>query len=109
MSKATYWQRGESLDYRNTTTKTIEAGTVVTLKSRIGVIGGDIIPGEMGTVHMTGVFEFPKADTNEIPMGTLVYYDGTGITATAGTDTPAGYAAADAAAGENSINVKLLG
>jgi predicted RecA/RadA family phage recombinase len=109
MSKATYWQRGESLDYRNTMTKTIDAGTVVALKSRIGVIGGDILPGEMGTVHMTGVFEITKTDANEIPMGTLVFFDGTGITATAGTDTPAGYAATDAAAGDNSIIVKLLG
>nr|DAJ08298.1 MAG TPA: protein of unknown function DUF2190 [Caudoviricetes sp.] len=109
MSKATYFQRGESLDYANVTTDKIEAFSVITLVSRIGIAGDDIEPGEIGAVAVSGVFEIPKADETEIPMGTLVYYDGTGITSTATDNTPAGYAAANAAASDSSMIVKLLG
>ena len=53
------------------------------------------------------MFEFKKTGTNEIKMGTNVYFDGTGITETAGSNTPAGYAAEDAVAGATSIKVKI--
>lgn len=109
MSQASYWQRGESLDYPNTTTKKIEAGTVIGLVTRIGVIGCDIAPGEMGSIEMVGVFEFTKTGTDAIPMGTAVYFDGTGITATTGSATPAGYAAESVSAEASTIKVKLLG
>jgi len=110
MSKATYLQRGESLDYLNSTSEAIAAGTVIPLVSRIGVAGTTIEPGELGSVHVIGVFEIPKNDTTEILMGTPVYYDETGITATETADTiPAGYAAATAAAADAAIPVKLLG
>ena len=43
MAKATYWQRGETLDYTNGSGSKIDANTIVVLKSgatgRIGVIG----------------------------------------------------------------------
>ena len=42
--KATYYQRGETLDY--TATKKLEAGDVVSLGSRIGVAAANI--GEIG-------------------------------------------------------------
>lgn len=51
MGKAEYWQRGETLDYKNTGTATIEANTVVIFGSRIGVAGTDIMPGEVGSLH----------------------------------------------------------
>ena len=83
MSKAIYWQRGESLDYVNTGSTVIEANSIIDLnKHRIAV---------------------------EIKFGADVYFDGTGITATAGSNTPAGYAAENSAAGESQILVKLLG
>lgn len=109
MTKATYFQRGESLDYLNKTTEKIEAFSIIPLVSRIGIAGDDIEPGDIGSIAVSGVFEMPKKDDTAIPMGTIVYYDGTGITATAASNTPAGYAAGDAAAGDNSIIVKLLG
>lgn len=110
MSAATYLQRGESLDYLNSTSKTIKAGTIIPLVSRIGVAGTTIEPGEFGSVHVIGVFEIPKIDNSEIPMGTLVHFDGTGVTAASAADTvPAGYAAATAAAADTTILVKLLG
>ena len=108
MSKAAYWQRGESLDYVNNGTAVIEANTIISFGTRIGVAGTDINPGEKGSVHVTGVYEIKKTGTAKIEMGAAVYYDGTGITAE-NSGTPAGYAAATAEADATVILVKLLG
>lgn len=107
--KAVYWQRGEALDYKNSTSETIQENTVVPINTRVGVTGTAIAPGEIGSLHVCGVFELPKADTTEIAMGTMVYSDGDGITATAGDNIPAGYAAQNAAAEAKTVLVKLLG
>ena len=107
--KATYYQRGETLDY--TPTEKTEAGQVVDLKTRIGVAAAPILAGEQGAVHMVGVFAMTKADGEAIDQGTAVYYDSAAdaITATEGSNTPAGYAAASAAATDATVLVKLLG
>ena len=107
--KATYYQRGETLDY--TATKKLEAGDVVSLGSRIGVAAANIGAGEQGAVHVVGVFAMTKANTEEIKLGAAVYYDAAAeaITTTADGNTPAGYAAADAATTATSVLVKLLG
>lgn len=73
MSKASYWQRGETLDYKNTGSSTIEANTVVELTGRVGIAGTDIAPGAEGDLHVCGVFEFDKTGTNEIAFGQPVY------------------------------------
>ena len=39
MSKAEYWQRGETLDFVNSTGKVIEANTIIVLGQRMGVAG----------------------------------------------------------------------
>ena len=116
MSKATYWQRGETLDYKNTGTETIEANTVISFGRHIGVAGTDILPGEVGAIHVTGVFEMPKAVTEEIQMGETVYFNGDGITnvendgETQPTSYPiAGYAVQAATAEDTLIYVKLTG
>ena len=59
MASAVFWQRGEALDYLNSGSTTIEANTIVTYGSRIGVIGCDIAPGEVGSLHVAGVFRMP--------------------------------------------------
>lgn len=107
--KATYWQRGETLDY--TPTAAVKNGAVVDLGTRVGVAGSDIAAGEQGQVHVVGVFEMDKADGVAVTMGAAVYYDADAdvITATADGNTPAGYAAADAAAADPTALVKLLG
>lgn len=107
MAKATYWQRGESLDYVNSGDTVIEANTIVALGTRIGVVGTDINPKERGSIHVTGVYEIAKTG-GEIAMGAAVYFNGTGIT-TENSGTPAGYAAAAAAADDAVVLVKLLG
>lgn len=117
MSKTRYVQRGESLDYVNTSGKKIAAGDVIAMVSRIGVAGTDINAGETGSVHVIGVFSMEKTKAAAIPMGTAVYYDGTGITSDkddgASSDPkayiPAGYAAEAAAESDETILVKLVG
>ena len=119
--KATYYQRGETLDYFPT--KNVENGEVVSLGTRIGVAAAPIYAGGQGAVHVVGVFALTKANTEEIKLGTAVYYDADAdkITATASKEvgegssketvhnTPAGYAVADAATTATSVLVKLLG
>lgn len=109
MSKAAYWQRGESLDYLNETSAVIEANTIIPMVGRIGIAGTSINPHEMGSVHVTGIYEMEKTGDTEIKQGTAVYFDGEGITAVETGNTPAGYAAQTASAGDKKILVKLLG
>lgn len=116
MASATYYQRGESLDYTNSTLSKIVANTVIELTGRIGVTGTDINPGETGSLHVCGVFKIAKTGTSKIEMGQAVYFDGTGITDAADDGgspatpyTPAGYAVAEAAAAATEILVKLQG
>lgn len=116
MSKAEYWQRGEALDYTNATDAVIPANTIVQIGSRIGVAGTDIAPGDVGSLHVGGVWEIEKTGNTAIAMGQTVYFDGTGITDEAddGAADPteyvvAGYAAAPAAAADKTILVKFSG
>lgn len=117
MTKVNYLQRGESLDYKNGTNAIIEAGSIISLVTRIGIAGMDIAPGETGSVHVCGVFDVAKTKAENIPMGTAVYFDGNGITTdaddgnadAANVYVPAGYASADAAAADERIQIKLLG
>ena len=107
--KAEYWQRGETLDYVNEGTKIIEAGEIIDFKNRIGIAAYSINPKEKGTVHMVGVYSIKKKDQTEIKMGTPVYFAEDGITATAGSSTPAGYAAETSPVKAADILIKLLG
>lgn len=117
MTKASYLQRGESLDYKNNTSTVIESGSVVPLVTRVGIAGTDIAPGETGSIHVCGVFEITKTKAAIIQMGTSLYFDGIGVTtdmnngAAEGAEAyiPAGYASADAAASDEKILIKLLG
>lgn len=109
MSKAAYWQRGESLDYVNNTAEIIEANTIIPIEGRIGVAGTSINPGEKGSLHVTGVYEIEKTGKSEIKIGADVYFDGTGITDSESGNTPAGYAAQTVEAEDEVILVKLMG
>ena len=117
MSKAEYWQRGEVIDFTNSTETKIDANEIVVFGKRLGVAGTPIEPGETGSLHVFGVFEMPKSSTDAIPEGTSVYFDGNGITEAQDNGktegkisfTPAGYATEAAAAADTTIKVKLLG
>ena len=66
MSKAEYWQRGEAIDFVNSTDAKIEANQIVTFGNRVGVAGTPIEVGETGSLHVFGVFEMPKKEGEEI-------------------------------------------
>ncbi len=108
MSKATFWQRGETLDFTNATNATIEANTIMAVGDIVGVAGTDIEPGETGSLHITGVFKMPKATASEVvAMGKKVYFSATGITTSASSNTYAGVAAADSTATDADVLVRL--
>lgn len=109
-SNATYVQRGEALDYTNSTEAVIPAGSVISLTTRIGVAGTNINPGAVGSVHVVGVFSMDKTASEEVAMGDALYFDtATGkITKTGTSDTPpAGYAAAPSVAAETTVLVNI--
>ena len=58
MASATYWQRGEALDYVNNTSNMIKVGTVLKIGTRIGIAGDDIAPKATGAIHVSGVYDF---------------------------------------------------
>lgn len=113
---AKYVQPGEIMEYQ--TTDALNFGDVVSLGSRIGVAAADIAAGEVGSVAVAGVFDFPKSasETADTDCGTPVYWDTTNKVITAAapakddtTKVPAGYAWAKAAKADNHIMVKLQG
>lgn len=120
---AAYLQRGEALDYWNTTEETIPHGVIIPIGTRIGVTGCEIPPGRLGSLHVCGVFRVRKTDTAAIAMGQTVYFDGTGITGQASSSGGAekseasaadtvievGYAAAPAGEDDETVLVKLNG
>lgn len=105
MAKATYWQKGETVDYKNGTAAKIEAGTIVSLGTRIGIAGTDIAPGEIGSVHVKGVFIVPKGNA-ALTLGANVYFNATaGTVSTTDTDVPAGWVIEAAAAAATEVKV----
>lgn len=110
MAKATYYQRGETFDYKNTGASTIEAGTILVIGSRVGVAGADIPAGEVGTVHVEGCYwiNLAAAAAAAVDQGTLIYLnEDLAATTTATDNTLAGYLAAPIAIGDTKALVKL--
>lgn len=109
VSTATYWQRGESLDYTNPDAEIIPAGSVVSLGSRIGVAGTEIPANGVGSVHVMGVFIIAKTESEDVKMGDALYFDAdTGkITKTGEGKVPAGYAAAPSATEDTTVAVNI--
>lgn len=107
--KAAYIQKGESLDYKNDTDTVVSAGDVVIVGSRAGVAGTTIPAGGTGSIHMVGVYKFPKNAAEAIAMGVEVYYTEDGITAVGTGNVLIGYAAAAAAENDLFVTVRLQG
>ena len=110
MAKATYYQRGETLDYDNAGASTIEAGTILALSTRVGVAGCDIAAGETGTGHVEGCywFDLASAASGASVQGTKIYIDSSQKAVTDGAgNLLAGFAAAPIAVGDTRVLVKL--
>lgn len=83
---ANYVQPGKIINYTNGTGSDIAYGDVVVLSSRIGVAECDIANGEIGSVGLEGVYEFPAETTAAFAVGQKIYWDNTNkcLTATEG-------------------------
>lgn len=107
---ASFWHKGESIDYINPTTKVIPANTVVAIGNRIGIAGTEIAPDTKGSLVVEGVFIFDKKTASEvIELGATVYYDGTGVTATKpeGSEIVAGWVVEPSTADDTTVKVKI--
>lgn len=106
--RAEFYQKGVSIDYKNTSGATIAANTIVALgTTRCGVAGTDIPNNSVGAVFVEGVWIVPSTGT--IALGAAVYYDASAekATATATSNVPLGWAVA--AAENDTVKIKLLG
>jgi len=109
MAKATFWQKGEKIDYKNAGTEVIGNGDIVVIGSKIGVAGNEIAVGATGSLVLSGIFKMPKGTAEAITLGAKVYWDKTNgvITATVGSNTEAGFAVAAAATADTTVLVHL--
>lgn len=106
--RAEFYQKGVSIDYKNTSGATIAANTIVALgTTRCGIAGTDIPNNSVGAVFVEGVWIVPSTGT--IALGAAVYYDASAekATATATSNVPLGWAVA--AAENDTVKIKLLG
>lgn len=106
--RADFYQKGVSIDYKNSSGATIAANTIVALgTTRCGVAGTDIANNSIGSVFVEGVWIVPSTGT--IALGAAVYYDASAekATATATSNVPLGWAVA--AAENDTVKIKLLG
>lgn len=106
--EAIYCQKGDIIDY--TAAEALAFGDVVDLTTRIGVAGADISEGGTGPVHLTGVYQIPKA-TGAVTVGQALYWakEAQNLTTTADSNTPAGWAVSSATNEAPDVLVKLLG
>jgi len=110
LKKAEYWQRGESIDYLNTGSADIPAASVVVFGGKIGIAGTDIPVGELGSLHMEGVYRIPKKASIALAAGDNVKYTDTdGIEKAGSGDAVVGYAVEASAASDTTALVKLAG
>ena len=110
MATAAFWQPGESLDYKNTGSETIEENTIMKYGDRVAVAGCEIKPGQVGSLAVKGVFRMPVCGSIlPIGGGADVYLDDDEgeITTTSSSNTKAGYAAQAAKAGDTEVLVNL--
>ena len=78
MATATYYQRGESIDYVNSGDTKITTGTILLFGSRLAVAACDIPAGGVGSIFVDGVFEMPKeyaASDKALTAGQNVQWD----------------------------------
>ena len=111
MFRASYVQKGDVLNYKNLSpTDKISAGDVIVVGDKVAVAGCEIEVGQVGTIHMSGVYEMPIS-TLEVSMGEKVYWDALEktVTKTTSGNTEIGYAAETIESTATKIKVKLVG
>jgi predicted RecA/RadA family phage recombinase len=104
-----YVQKGDRLQFANSTGGTIASGSGVLVSKRVGVAVADIPNTTTGVLAMEGVFNLPKLTTDVVAQGDILYWDNTNkrLTTTASGNTQAGYAQAAAGNGVTTVDVML--
>lgn len=103
-----YIQNGDYIDYLNETGADIPANEVVVLGTdRAGVSEARIPAGEVGTVSLVGVYEFPAEPTDELPQGTPVGWEISSSLVKFGVSPTLGMVAKTKKASENTVWVRL--
>lgn len=94
MAKATQFvQDGKVLDYTNSGSSAIDYLEIVPGTDKIFVAAEKIAASATGGVFAEGVFELPAKAADAFTVGQKVYYSTTdGITSTATSNVPAGFA-----------------
>jgi predicted RecA/RadA family phage recombinase len=110
---------GFTKDYTNVGATVIKSGDIVPLKNWVGIAYGDIPPGGLGALALSGVFIVPKL-AEAIADGDMLYIDDTTGKATLEVSTagagssviphvPLGIAYEAAAATDGYVKVKING
>lgn len=109
MAIATFVHDGRSIDH--TPGSNVAAGDVVVQGDLVGIAKLDIAANTLGALHVTGVYDVPKATGvgSGIGAGTKVYWDATNkqATATASTHKYLGKTVKAAADADATVRVRL--
>ena len=68
-------QKGDIIDFFNSTGKDILYGQVVVMGNHIGIAAENITQGKNGGLRTNGVFEFTGVKADTISIGDNLYYD----------------------------------
>lgn len=99
-----YRQKGDNLDYPNSSGSTIAAGTVLLMgASTIGIVVADILDGTTGAVCVEGCFQVAKVTGRAWTLGAKLFWDVSAskfdvVAGTPATGDPVGVAIASEAA-----------
>jgi predicted RecA/RadA family phage recombinase len=77
MAKGTYVQKGERIDYTNSTASAIGYKDILPLVTRISIALEDIAVGATGTIGVTGILELSAENTVAFDVGDQLYWDQT--------------------------------
>lgn len=106
MPKAVYVQKGENINFTNTTVSEIGYMDIVQLPSRIGVALEPIAVNATGSVSVTGVYDLPADNTTAFATGDALYWASGKVVKTAG-GVSAGFAVADKALAGTIVSAKI--
>jgi predicted RecA/RadA family phage recombinase len=84
----------------------VVSGECVLIGVAFGIAAYDAPEGQETELNIEGVWSLPKV-AGAVTFGAPLYWTGTAITTTAGTNARVGFAAAAAAAGDATIDVRL--
>lgn len=99
--------RGVTLDYKNSGSTVIAAGSVVAFSGMIGIAETDIPPGSVGALLTEGVVLLPKGNTDAFTQGEAVAWsdgDGKVVSMSATASAPAGQTEGEQAASATTSN-----